>query len=68
MMNTGIEKEKDIFLNGEVQEIKKVPDYVPPRAISNRVERPVRKTIVCLKCLQVDDNLKGQALRNVFNR
>lgn len=30
-------------------------------------KRTIRKTNVCLKCLQVDDNLRAQALRNVFN-
>ena len=57
------EKEKEIFLNGEVSEIRKVPGF------ENRgMQRSIKKTIVCLKCLQVDDNLKAQAIRNVFNK
>jgi hypothetical protein len=55
------EKEKEVFLNGEVTELKRV-------AGPGGVQRAVRKTTVCLKCLQVDENLKSQALRNVFNR
>ncbi len=31
-------------------------------------KRTIKKTTVCLKCLMVDDNLRSQALRNVFNR
>jgi hypothetical protein len=58
------EKEKEIFLNGEVSELKKVSGF---QSMAHQ-QRGVRKTIVCLKCLQVDENLKGQALRNVFNR
>jgi hypothetical protein len=56
------EKEKEIFLNGEVQELKKVPGF------GGQGQRAIKKTIVCLKCLEVDENLKQQALRNVFNR
>lgn len=65
------EKEKEVFLNGEVQEIKKVGGYVTIGPNGQPVQGPqraVRKTTVCLKCLQVDENLKSQALRNVFNR
>ncbi len=61
----GAEKEKEVFLNGEVAEIKKVPGFAGG---ATTTQRSVRRTTVCLKCLQVDDNLKGQALRNVFNR
>lgn len=64
------EKEKEVFLNGEVSELRKVPGFVKMTANGplHGQQRGVRRTIVCLKCLQVDDNLKGQALRNVFNR
>ena len=61
------EKEKEVFLNGEVSELKKVPGHVNAGGVQS-MQRGIRRTTVCLKCLQVDDNLKGQALRNVFNR
>ncbi|TNV73609.1 hypothetical protein FGO68_gene1044 [Halteria grandinella] len=61
------EKEKEVFLNGEVSELKKVPGHVGYGGVSGP-QRGIRRTTVCLKCLQVDENLKGQALRNVFNR
>ena len=51
------EKEKEIFLNGEVQEVKKVPAFIGGN--NPNVQRSVRKAIVCLKCLQVDDNLRA---------
>lgn len=57
------EKEKEVFLNGEVTELKRVAGFGQPGQ-----QRAIRKTTVCLKCLQVDENLKSQALRNVFNR
>ena len=56
------EKEKEIFLNGEVQEVKRVNGY------GGQGQRAIKKTMVCLKCLQVEEGLRQQALRNVFNR
>ena len=56
------EKEKEVFLNGEVTMLKDVP------GIGGSGVRSVKKTTVCLKCLEVDDNLRQQALRNVLSR
>jgi len=56
------EKEKEVFLNGEVTTVKDVP------SVGGKGSRAVKKTNFCLKCLHVDDNLRGQALRHVFNR
>jgi hypothetical protein len=56
------EKEKEVFLNGEVAVLKDVP------GIGGTGLRSVKKTTVCLKCLEVDDNLRQQALRNVLSR
>lgn len=46
------EKEKEVFLNGEVTHLKDVPGF------GGNGRRTVKKTTVCLKCLQVDDNLR----------
>ena len=56
------EKEKEVFLNGEVTMLKDVP------GLGGNGTRSVKKTMVSLKCLEVDDNLRQQALRNVLNR
>lgn len=56
------EKEKEVFLNGEVTQLKDVPGY------GGNGKRTIKKTNVCLKCLQVDDNLRSQAYRNLTNR
>jgi hypothetical protein len=54
------EKEKEIFLNGEVTELKKVAGFTANNGTAaNFQQRSVRKTTVCLKCLQVEDNLRG---------
>lgn len=44
------EKEKEVFLNGEVAELKKVPGFTGPGGTHGQ-QRGVRKTTVCLKCL-----------------
>jgi hypothetical protein len=58
------ENEKEVYLNGEIVIIsnKEVPNF------GGNGTRKIKKTMVCLKCLQVDDNLRQQAMRNVFNR
>jgi hypothetical protein len=56
------EKEKEVFLNGEVTVLKQVP------GLDGTGTRSIKKTMVCLKCLEVDDNLRQQALRNVLSR
>ena len=53
------EKEKEIFLNGEVQLIKKTHGY-------GEQGRTIKKTIICLKCINVENNLNLEALRNTF--
>ncbi|CDW83715.1 UNKNOWN [Stylonychia lemnae] len=54
-------QEQEVFLNGEVTTVKDVPGFGGGQL------RSVKKPNVCLKCLQVDDNLRSQAVRNVFN-
>lgn len=44
------EKEKEIFLNGEVQLIKKNYGY-------GEQGRTIKKTIICLKCINVENTL-----------
>jgi hypothetical protein len=53
------EKEKEIFLNGEVQLINKTHGY-------GEQGRTIKKTIICLKCINVENNLNLEALRNTF--
>ena len=53
------EKEKEIFLNGEVQLIKKTHGF-------GEQGRTIKKTIICLKCINVESNLNLEALRNTF--
>jgi hypothetical protein len=54
------EKEKDVYLNGEVTALKEVPGY-NDSSLGNvkPMRRTIKKTNVCLKCLQVDDNLRA---------
>ena len=54
------EKEKEIFLNGEIKEIKKVS--------LGKTEKAVKKPIICLKALAVEENLGREAIRNVINK
>lgn len=51
------EKEKEVFLNGEVTTLRDVPGF--GIGSNNNGRRQVKKTNVCLKCLQVDDNLRA---------
>jgi hypothetical protein len=46
------EREKEIYLNGEVSCLKEVPGF------GGQGRRAVKKTNICLKCLQVDDDLR----------
>ena len=39
------EKEKEVFLNGEVKEVKKVGGY------GGTIPKTIKKTMICLKCL-----------------
>lgn len=54
------EKEREIYLNGEVQSMKKNVGF-------GEQGRSLKKTILCLKCLSVDTNLKQEALRITYN-
>lgn len=54
------EREKEIFLNGEVQLQKKTQGY-------GEQGRTIKKTILCMKALQVDNNLNHEALRNTVS-
>jgi hypothetical protein len=53
------EKEKEIYLNGEMKELKKQEG-------PQRKERIVKKTNICLKVLHVDDNLGREAINKVY--
>jgi hypothetical protein len=53
------EKEKEIFLNGEVQLIKKTHGY-------GEQGRTIKKTIICLKCINVETTLNQEALRSTY--
>ncbi len=53
------EKEKEIFLNGEVQLIKKTHGY-------GEQGRTIKKTIICLKCINVENTLNQEALRSTY--
>ena len=46
-------------MNGEVQLIKKTHGY-------GEQGRTIKKTIICLKCINVENNLNLEALRNTF--
>jgi hypothetical protein len=54
------EKEREIYLNGEVQNMKKSVGF-------GEQGRSLKKTILCLKCLSVDPNLNQEALRITYN-
>ena len=56
------EKEREVFLNGEVKEIKKVGGY------GGQAPKSIKKTMVCLLGLQVDDQLGKEAVRSVFSK
>jgi hypothetical protein len=56
------EKEREVFLNGEVKEQDKVGGY------SGKNMKVIKKTMVCLKCLYVDDQLGKEAMRNMFSK
>jgi len=43
------EKEREIFLNGEVKALEKVGGY------HGKEIKEIKKTMNCLKCLHVDD-------------
>jgi hypothetical protein len=43
------EKEREVFLNGEVKEIHRAGGY------GGQIFKSIKKTMVCLKALQVDD-------------
>lgn len=51
------EKEREVYLNGEVKEVKKV--------IVGQNTKAIKKTMVCLKALQVEEQLGREAIRNV---
>eukprot|EP00347_Sterkiella_histriomuscorum_P016494 403352965 len=53
-------KDKEVYLNGEVTALKDVPGF------AGQGTRTVKRTNICLKCLQVDENLRAQAMRNAF--
>ena len=54
------EKEREIYLNGEVKEIKKIA--------LGKIEKTIKKTMVCFKALEVEENLGREAIRNVLNK
>ena len=54
------DKEKEIFLNGEVQVQKKTMGY-------GEQGRIMKKTALCLKGLSVDTELNPEATRNTYS-
>ena len=56
-------KEKEIFLNGEVNSvIKKTTNYNAQQG-----EKNIKKTMLCLKGLMVDNNIAREAVKNYYN-
>ena len=53
------EKEREVFLNGEVQNLKKNVGF-------GEQGRCLKKTVLCLKCLSVDPCLSQEALRITY--
>jgi len=53
------EKEKEIYLNGELQLTKKTHGF-------GEQGRIMKKTIICLKALSVEGGLNQEALRNTY--
>ena len=53
------EKEKEIFLNGELQMMKKTIGY-------GEQGRMMKKTVLCLKGLKVEGQLNAEAIRNTY--
>ena len=53
------EKEKEIFLNGELQHTKKTLGY-------GEQGRTMKKTLLCLKGLKVESMLSQEAIRNTY--
>lgn len=53
------EKEREVFLNGEVQNLKKNVGF-------GEQGRCLKKTVLCLKCLSVDPCLSTEALRITY--
>jgi len=54
------EKEREVFLNGEVKEQAKVGGF------NGNDTKEVKKTFICLKCLHVDEQVSKEAGRNLF--
>ena len=54
------EKEKEIFLNGELQNVKKTIGY-------GEQGRMMKKTLLCLKGLKVETMLDQEAIRNTYS-
>lgn len=55
------EREREVFLNGEVQNIKKTKGF-------GEQGKVIKKTQICLKGLSVDTVLSLEALRNTANQ
>lgn len=55
------DREKEIFLNGEVQTKRPAKSY-------SANGKAVKKTVICLKGLSVDTNLNLEALRNTVGQ
>jgi len=56
-------KEKEIFLNCEVNSvIKKTNNYN-----AHQGEKNIKKTMLCLKGLMVDNNIAREAVKNYYN-
>ena len=54
------DKEKEIFLNGELQLTKKTMGY-------GEQGRMMKKTALCLKGLSVETDLNPEAIRNTYS-
>ena len=53
------EKEREVYLNGEVQNLKKNVGF-------GEQGRCLKKTVLCLKCLSVDPDLNQEALHITY--
>ena len=56
-------KEREVFLNGEVAHVYRKKEI----AFGQFQEKPVKKTVLCLKGLMVDDLLGREAIKNYYN-
>ena len=58
------ERDREIYLNGEVKEVPKTQ----LGALAGHVSKAIKRCMICMKALQVDDQLGREALRQILNK